>query len=171
MRKIALSLFFAMNSCGWIFFVYFVKSNAFSVEYLLKLLGIVALIILTAWILSLFFKQKNFEKLDSALNFEINNDVFLPIYLGYFFVALSIQNLHTLLIIYVLIVFFNYLSKTNYYNPTLILFGYNYFVVTTSNNAKIYVLSKKEIKLIEKCTFNKLCRVSDYFFIDIDNEN
>lgn len=168
MRKLLLNLFFAMNSCSWIFFVFYAKTYPFSWRELFYLLGIGVSIVGTGFILSLFFRQKTIENLKSSKRVEINNDVFLPIYLGYFFAALSISCLHTLVIIYVLLVCFSCLSKTNYYNPTLFLLGYNYFVVTTNNNATIYILSKKEIKINEKCTFNELSRVSDYFFIDIE---
>lgn len=42
---------------------------------------------------------------------------FLPTYLGYFFVALSISDLLSLIFIYLILLVFVYLSQTQYFNP------------------------------------------------------
>lgn len=168
-REKIFNILFAINSTSWIFFVFFAKTKNFSWEYFFILVLIFIFIVCFGWLLTLFFKGKIFEEIIKPSDFEVHNDNFLPIHLGYFFVALSVPNLITLIVIYLMIVLFTCLSKTNYYNPTLFLLGYNYYILKTEYNSTIHVLSKREIKLKNDCIFCKLCRISDYFYIDIED--
>lgn len=115
----------------------------------------------------------------------INNDVseitpvnheYLPVYLGYIFVSLSMPNTQTggiqwitLIVVYLLICLFVTCSKTLCFNPIFILFGYGYYQVTTSNRVKVFVMTKRTIrKGGEKPTFQHLRKVNELVYIDTD---
>ena len=55
------------------------------------------------------------------LDIHLADGEFLPTYLGYFFVALSISDLLSLIFIYLILLVFVYLSQTQYFNPINLL--------------------------------------------------
>lgn len=97
---------------------------------------------------------------------EMANNSFLPSYLGYFFVALSINDWATLLWVFVIIFIFTFNSQTLYFNPMFLLFNYEFYYVSLQNGMKIFVISKKKIKDIAKIDFTNISRINDYTFID-----
>jgi hypothetical protein len=62
-------------------------------------------------------------KQGEVANIEHANNSFLPSYLGYFFVALSIGNWETLVFVYAVLFTFTFLSQALYFNPLLLIFG------------------------------------------------
>jgi hypothetical protein len=106
----------------------------------------------------------------SIIEVEQANNVFLPSYLGYFFVALSVPNCDTLLFVFFILFVFTFLSQTLYFNPLFLFFGYNFYNVSTSNNIKIFIVSKKTIKNPNDIEFKKLKRINNFTFIDKENE-
>lgn len=115
----------------------------------------------------------------------INNDVseitpvnheYLPVYLGYIFVSLSMPNTQnggiqwmTLIVVYLLICLFVTCSKTLCFNPIFIVFGYGYYQVTTGNGVKVFVITKATIrKGGVKPTFPHLRKVNELVYVDKD---
>lgn len=101
---------------------------------------------------------------------EVANNAFLPSYLGYFFVALSISTPETLFFIYFIIFIFTYCSQTIYFNPLFLLFNYHFYNVTTADNIKVFIITKRQIRTTCALTFPKLKRINNYTFIDITND-
>ncbi len=106
----------------------------------------------------------------------VNNE-YLPIYLGYIFVSLSIPNPGSgqvdwliLLIIYVIVVVFVRLSQSFSFNPIFIVFGYGYYRIKTNQRVKVFIVTKRKInKNGSNKVFNKLSKVSELFYIDIES--
>ena len=104
------------------------------------------------------------------------NHEYLPVYLGYIFVSLSMPNMQdgsvqwmTLTIVYFLICLFVTCSKTLCFNPIFIVFGYGYYQVTTSNGVKVFVLTRKTIrKGGDNPIFPHLRKVNELVYIDTD---
>ena len=94
------------------------------------------------------------------------NNAYLPSYLGYFFVALSVPNCDTLIFIFAILFLFTFLSQTLYFNPLFLIFGYHFYYLTTATNIKIFLITKKELKDPSKLNFPKLKRINDFTFID-----
>lgn len=67
----------------------------------------------------------------SIIEVENANNAFLPSYLGYFFVALSVTNFNTLILFSLFYLFFTFLSQTLYFNPLFLLFGYHFYNIST----------------------------------------
>ena len=107
----------------------------------------------------------------SIVEVEQANNVFLPSYLGYFFVALSVPNCDTLFFVFFILFVFTFLSQTLYFNPLFLFFGYNFYNISTSNNIKIFIVSKKTIKNPNDIEFTKLKRINNFTFIDKENES
>ena len=92
---------------------------------------------------------------------------FLPIYLGYFFVSVSVADDFTMLVLYILVFIFTFLSQTQYFNPIYLLFGYHYYHISTEYGTKIFVIKKGPIiRNIKNLTFANLHRLNDSTFIE-----
>lgn len=100
------------------------------------------------------------------INIEYANDAFLPSYLGYFFVALDVPNIETLCFVYPMIFVFTFVSQTLYFNPVFLLFGFHFYNLTTVNNVRIFMITKKKFKEPEHISFPELKRITDFTFID-----
>lgn len=99
-------------------------------------------------------------------NVELANGSFLPNYLGYFFVAVSITNVDTFFLVYTLTVVFVMLSQTMYFNPFLLIFNYNFYHMTDESGTQLFIISKEEIRNIRTEGFEKLRRINDVTYID-----
>jgi len=106
------------------------------------------------------------------INYEMHsieeaNNAFLPSYLGYFIVALSVNSVQTMVFVYLIVFVITYFSQTLYFNPMFLLLGYKFYYMTTVNNVKI---SKKEINSTIGLTFPKLRRINNTMFIDEEDK-
>ena len=97
---------------------------------------------------------------------ESANNSYLPSYLGYFFVALSINDCDTLIWVTGIVMVFTFFSQTLYFNPLFLIFGYKFYNVSTDNGVKFFVISKKNITTVNNLSFHKLKRINNYTFID-----
>ena len=100
------------------------------------------------------------------LGVEEANSSFLPSYLGYFFVALSVNSTETMIFVYLIVFVFTFFSQTLYYNPLFLLFRYKFYYITTANNIKLFIISKREINTTKGTVFPKLRRINNTTFID-----
>jgi len=98
---------------------------------------------------------------------ELANNNFLPTYLGYFFVSLGISDTPTLIVVFLMIYVFTYLSQTLYFNPIFLIFGYHFYFIKTINNVKIFLITRKNLKTPKEDNFENLRRINNYTFIDL----
>lgn len=98
------------------------------------------------------------------------NDGFLPSYLGYFFVALAIDDWLTFVYVFAFITIFVYSSRISYLNPVLFLFGYKFFLIRCRNVERL-ILTKKNLHSPASLCFRKLKRVNNYTFIDMEGQH
>lgn len=82
-------------------------------------------------------------KISKVIEAEQANNAFLPSYLGYFFVALSINHFETLAFIFTILFLFTFYSQTLYFNPLFLLFGYHFYYLTTVNKTKVLMITEK----------------------------
>lgn len=103
----------------------------------------------------------------------IDNE-YIPIYLGYIFVSVSIPNpsegmidMITLMVVYVIINLVIISSSTVCFNPIFIIFGYTYYAVKTLGNVTVFVISKnKRGKNDREVTFPRLRKITETVFIE-----
>lgn len=141
--------FLAQYSVHWSFLIYFVGTICFS--------GI-------CLFLSCFLSKDCIE--GGITDVEPANNSYLPSYLGYFFVALSINKVSTLVWILFIIFIFTYNSQTLFFNPMFLIFRYKFYYITIENGMKIFIITKENIRTTENLKFNELRRINDYTFID-----
>ncbi|SES46066.1 hypothetical protein [Psychrobacillus sp. OK032] len=94
------------------------------------------------------------------------NNAFLPSYLGYFFVALSVPYFETLFFVFIILFVFTFLSQTLYFNPLYLIFGYHFYYVTTNTSVKVFIISKRILKDPKNLSFQRLKRINNFTFID-----
>jgi hypothetical protein len=116
-------------------------------------------------LISKYLGNSNITK-GSIIEVENANNAFLPSYLGYFFVALSINNNETLIFVFAILFVFTFLSQTLYFNPLFLVFGYHFYNISTNNKAKLFVISKNEINKVDDIEFSTLKRINNFTFID-----
>lgn len=109
--------------------------------------------------------KDEFKKGEIA-NIEHANNSFLPSYLGYFFVALSINNWETLYFVYAVLFTFTFLSQALYFNPLFLIYRYEFYNITTKNGTSIFLISKYKYKTPDDVTIQKAYRINDYTFIE-----
>lgn len=102
----------------------------------------------------------------SITEVEQANNAFLPSYLGYFFVALSVNNCDTLFFVFLILFVFTFLSQTLYFNPLFLFFGYHFYYIKTVNKVKLFVVSRQKINQPDEVEFSKLRRINNFTFID-----
>jgi hypothetical protein len=171
-------LFLAFNSTYLIIVVYLINKNfvlillANKPNYYSHLIFVLIPVLLTllSFLLLNFLDDDEIKK-ENILEVELANNTFLPTYLGYFFVSLSISNLETLIFIFLIIYVFTFLSQTLYFNPIFLLFRYNFYFLTNSDNVKIFLITKRQIKYPKEFDFNRLKRINDYTFIDTQKKH
>lgn len=119
---------------------------------------------LSIW-LSKYLGKDEF-KAGEVASIEHANNSFLPSYLGYFFVALSIGNWETLLFLYGVLFLFTFLSQALYFNPLFLLFGYEFYNITTKNGTAIFLISKARYKKPDDIQIALAYRINNYTFIE-----
>lgn len=172
--RLLYQLFLAFNSTYLIVVIYLVKEkyrfnflNSLP-KFISWILFISIPIVLTA-ISFLIARRlpKDQLKNTTVQEIELANNNFLPTYLGYFFVSLGVNDIPTLVVVFSIIYVFTFLSQTLYFNPIFLLFGYHFYFIKTSQNIKIFLITKKKLKVPGNEGFNNLKRINNYTFIDL----
>lgn len=162
---------FAVAATFWICVVYFVRSvfedahSQFYENYKLLIFMVFIPVVLSAFSL-LLSKKFSDENMTNIKSFSLADNEFLPVYLGYFFVGLSINSIEVLIFIYALMLVFTYLSKSNYFNPLFILFGFHFYHIETVGGSRIFVIKKGKVaKNSNEIENLNLKRINDGCFI------
>ncbi len=162
-------LLLTFNATSWVIVLFIVKTELTiwhipNIVFILILLIITILTSLIALVLVRFFPDDN---LSSCTEVEYANSSFIPTYLGYFFVGLSLENTTQLLIIYIIIFIFTQLSQTQYFNPIYLLFAYQFYHVKSSKGTRLFVITRRKIRNASQESFDKLKRINETTFIEL----
>ena len=160
----------ALNSTSWMIVVYGIKSewdfwakNRVITSAILLCIPI-ALSFLSI-ILSRWFKYSD-DQIATGRSIVLADNEFLPIYLGYFFVALSVPSIYSLVFVYFIVFIFTFLAQAQYFNPIFLLFGYHYYHVETLKGTRVFVISNgRIIRSVKEMNFGNLRRINDTTFI------
>ncbi|QTH46845.1 hypothetical protein J4772_31725 [Cohnella sp. LGH] len=122
----------------------------------------------------LILKTSKLLKKDSIegkiLQIEEANNAYLPSYLGYFFVALSVPDTYTFLFVFSILFIFVYFSQTHYFNPVFLLLKYHFYYVTTDDNCMNIIISKRTFEGENELEFMNLRRINYHTYIDEEVE-
>lgn len=158
-----------MNATSWMLIIYAIKENWTFFKIPIWVCGIVYLTIpiLLSLLSLLLFKFLGDDKLTQCQEFSLADNEFLPVYLGYFFLSVGINEDVTMIFVYSIVFVFTFLSQTQYFNPIYLLFGYHYYHVLTFEGTRIFVISRgKVIRNKDHICFDKLKRINDTTYIE-----
>lgn len=172
MLNIIYRLILSLNSTSWMVVIYGTKNGwnfimGSRVLTTIVLLCIPVAVTALSLLLSRWFGLCN-DQIAECHSIRLADNEFLPIYLGYFFVALSVPNCYTLIVVYCLLLLFSFLSQTQYFNPIFLLFGFHYYHLDTSVGTQIFIISHgKVIRSVEEVNNYTLRRINDTTFISV----
>ena len=151
------------------FFINYLMNFPYYISYLVYLVYFL-IVILFSWLSLCCTKYLDTDEIEEGafIGIEPANDVFLPSYLGYFFVALSVPNLEMFIVVFLIIAIFIFYSRASYFNPVFFIFGYHFFFIKKNNGVKILVIVKRKLKLVDDISFMNLKRINDYTFIELE---
>lgn len=169
MLEILYKLLLTLSSTSWVVVIFCIKEEYTlwkipSIIFGLILLVISILISLVSLLLATKLSKDNFIGCKAIENV---NNAFIPTYLGYFFVGLSIGSWHSLVFVYLIIFVFILLSQNQYFNPIYLLFGFHFYSISTNQGSKILVIARSKVRYAEDVKFNNLRRINDTTFIEL----
>ena len=161
-------IYLVKKGCTLDYFFPFLSSYLIgSLNYISYLIYLFIPILMTWLSITLCSKlDKDQFKSESVVSIKYANHSFLPSYLGYFFVALSIGNLETLFFVYSILFAFTLLSQALYFNPLFLVFGFEFYNIVTSDGASIFLISREKYKLPKDVAIETAYRINNYTFIE-----
>lgn len=162
-------LLLSFNATAWMLIVYCVKESKtlFGLHpHLFDVLLVISVLLTTllSLVLSKLFGNESIHK---CRELSLADNDFLPVYLGYFFVALSVTNNYTMLVVYAIVFVFTFLSQTQYFNPLFLLFGYHYYHVVSEHGTHMFIIKHgKVIRRTEDLELINLRRINDTTYIE-----
>ena len=181
MINLLFRLFLTFNATSLIIVVYLVKEQkvlnvlhpylkdlphlvSYGIYFAIPVILTFLSLLLSRWLADDSIEAEN--GVSAIKEIEQANNAYLPSYLGYFFVALSVPYCDTLIFVFAILFLFTFLSQTLYFNPLFLVFRYHFYYLTTANDIKIFLITRKVLKDPSKLNFPKLKRVNDFTFID-----
>lgn len=157
-----------INATSWMVVVYWIKEGMtlwkiphWAFPIVLLFIPII-LSAISIW-LSKFLGS---DSLLGCQEFSLADNEFLPTYLGYFFVSLSVSDNITMIYLYFLVFVFTFLSQTQYFNPIFLLFGYHYYHILTERGTSVFIITKgKVLRNKNNISFDNLKRINDSTYI------
>lgn len=178
--KVMFNILLSFNATSFLVIIFMVKNGhtidfffgrvpylEVAPEFVSYILYVIIPVILT-WIsirMTSLLGEDEFKEND-IVEIECVDNIFMPSYLGYFFVAVSINEWGTLIFVYGLLFIFTFLSQALYFNPIFLAFRYGFYNAKTSNGAVIFLISKKSYKTPKEVVIDSARRVNDYTYIE-----
>ena len=173
MLNVIYQLFLTLNATSLIVVIFLVKEQK-TLSILSKFpnwvsyLAFVAVPVILTGVSLLLTRFLSDDSIEGGIkDLEQANNAYLPSYLGYFFVALSVPYEETLIFVFILLFMFTFFSQTLYFNPLFLFWGNHFYYLTTDKNVKIFLITKKRIRCTEHLSFPKLKRINNFTYIDI----
>ena len=149
------------------------------ITYIAYVLYLIFLLLLSLLSINFSFKYLDQGVIERSKieEFEQANDFYLPIYLGYAFVAISLPTLKSFLLFFVLMLIVLARTRFFYFNPIFLVLGYKFYFIKQIDDSKVLVISKKEIKTIDELfedgngdtrSYIALTKVNEYTFLILD---
>lgn len=176
----------AISSTSLLPIIYLIKSRCYiletdlynyidnkeTIEYFknISLLGyfIIPFLLVFSVLFLIRFLEKDEVREGDIIDFEDSSNNFLPSYLGYFFVALSIsdKDFFILFVIFSILIIFVYFSQVNYFNPLFLVLGYKFYKIRTEKGITLLLISKGEFRKTSDIKLDLVYRINDFTFIN-----
>lgn len=139
----------------------YVKNNHAKATFLI--LGTIIMIFTPLVVVRL----KKEEQLAKAKLIELNDNTYVPTYLGYFFVGMSVDNFASMVVFYLIIFVFTFFSGIEYFNPIFLFMGYHIYKVESDMGVQniIILKTKNVIRRSNELNNLKLYRINNLTYI------
>ena len=157
-----------VNATSWMLVVYGIKEKVTILGISQCFFGVILLgiPIILSWISIRISVYLGSDSLEGCQEFSLADNEFLPTYLGYFFVSLSVSDITTMAYLYLIVFVFTFLSQTQYFNPLYLLFGYHYYHILTEQGTSIFVIAHGSIiRNSRDVSFDSLKRINDTTYL------
>lgn len=169
--RLIYNLFLSFSASAYVIAIYFIKENITFLPYGPKYISYIAYLTIPVVVAFLCLRlSKCLPRCGIECQIkevELASHSFLPNYLGYFFVALSIPDSTTLFFVYFVIFVFTHLSQALSFNPIFLLFGYQFYFVTGEDGTKIFLITQQRMKPYQDAELSNLRRINDFTFVDM----
>ena len=157
-----------VSSSIWMMVIFFIN-RSFNEKHLAWLLLCLIPVLLSIVTLGLFrLLGDGDEDLSNYKEIVLADSDLIPVYLGYFFVSVSINKLSVMIFIFILVSIFLYLSQTQYFNPVFLLFGYHYYYMITEQGTRIFLIKYGSvIRNKNNCKKIRIKRINDSTYIGL----
>ena len=158
-----------VNATSWMLVIYATKEKwtLYNIPAWFFSITILLVPVLLSLVSIKISKYLSSDSLNGCEEFGLADNEFLPVYLGYFFLSVSISDNMTMGILYIIVFIFTYLSQTQYFNPIFLLFGYHYYHILTPQGTRIFVIAKGAvIRNKENISFHNLRRINNTTYIE-----
>lgn len=144
-------------------------SNVTIIVLILSMLSF-GLILLLSWLLLQFCLYDSSDVVNNIAELQEVTNEYMPIYLGYIFVAVSISNNKTFIMVFLILLLILFKTQIVAFNPIFCLLGYHYYRIKTLQDPKcinVFVMSKrKNIKDYKELQFKNLSKINEFTYID-----
>lgn len=140
-------LLLSLSATSWFILVFLIK-YLFEIDlvyYCCTIIGCIFVSFMITIIGLKLSKKLEGDGLNKYKELELVDNEGLSIYLAYFFVALSVDNLVIMGIIYAIIFVFTFITQATYYNPLFIIFNYHFYKGVTINGVRHNLIIKGDI--------------------------
>ena len=164
-----LRLFLTFSSISFFIIIYMVQNKINIFENLSDLTYYLYLLVpfVLTYISLIVSKLLSTSTIKKVVEIETSNNDFLANYLAFFFVALSIKDLTTFYLVFIMTMLFTFFSRVSYFNPIFLVFGYNFYYIRTGENIKVMLISKQKLKNPKNIDELSVKRINDYTYIEV----
>ena len=158
-----------INATSWMLIIYAIKEGWTFLKFPAWICGLAYLFVpvLLSLISLVIFRCSGDDELANCQEISLADNEFLPVYLGYFFLSVGINEDITMIVVYAIVFIFTFLSQTQYFNPIFLLFGYHYYHILTIEGTRVFVIAHgKVIRNKNYIRFVKLKRINDTTYIE-----
>lgn len=164
-------LLLTFSSTSWMLVIFIIKTH-FTVwglpGWVFSLICIFCAILLSYGALQ-FTKLLDIDELGELKEISLADNDYIPVYLGYFFVSLSIADGYTLFFVYTMVLILLTMLDM-YFNPIFIFWGYHYYHVVTSEGTRAFVIIRSNERNPKNISGKNIRRLNNWTFISHTGE-
>lgn len=161
-----LRVLMSFSSTSWMLVVYAIKTDLklWGLGEVLSSIALIAATVAVSLAVLSITKLMDNDDVEKSREVSLADNEYLPVYLGYFFVSLSVDKNSTLIFVYVMILVLITMSDA-YFNPAFLLCGYHYYRVTTISGTEFFLICKSSVRNAGEIKNTKLKRINDRTYI------
>lgn len=160
---------FTLLSTSWVWVVYGIEQRWSFVfgNVLLTSFALISVPFLLTIVWIVLAKCFSHDNIVSCADIDEANNDFLANYLGYVFIGIGVDDLQILIFVYLIIFVLTFAVQSKCFNPVLLILGFKYYDVTTSEGTRVFVISKRNLRKPDEVEFNNLRSINNMSYIEL----